>query len=285
MPGSGGSWATLFEGGPDPREWTWFVGFLPKAGTPAKHAGNFVDQVDQHANHQSYTGKADLFDGATYLGPYRLQVVSDYDGDGTPEAVVWTARIGQEVRSSARGVLWSFSQGAVAPYSKASKLSIAPFEVDPVASSEPSPLRDLDGDGRIDLLGYGPFFGVFKQGCGVIESFEALGPRLALHSLADGTFSERDAVAIAHAKVVCPTRPTQVLTFGEHGVDQGPTFSNLGCGRLWNVPASAIDSERKSACGAVQPASADCDAPRKCSAEVLAVLAAWSRQQAPFMLQ
>ena len=285
VPTSRGSWAALFEGGADPRAWTWFVGFLPRAGTLAKHAGNFVDQVDQRANHQSYTGKADLFDGATYLGPYRLQVVSDYDGDGAPEAVVWTARIGQEVRSSARGMLWSFSQGTVIPYAKASKLSVAPFEVDAVASSEPSPLRDLDGDGRVDLLGYGPFFGVFKQGCGVIESFEALGPRLALHSLADGTFSERDAAAIAQTKISCPTRPTQVLTFGEHGLDQRATFSDLGCARLWSVPASTIDSEKKSACGAVQPASTNCDAPRKCSAEALAVLAAWSRQQPPFMLQ
>ncbi len=282
---NGGSWATFSEGGGDPREWAWFVGFLPTSGTPAKHAGNFVDQVDEGAGHAAYTGKADLFDGATYLGPYRLQVVSDYDGDGTPEAVVWTARIGQEVRSSARGTLWSFAQGVVAPYGKASKLGIAPFEVDASAPREPVPLTDLDGDGRIDLLGYGPFFGVFKQGCGVIESFDALGPRLGWHALADGTFSEVDSTAVAQAMRQCPERPRRVLTIGEHGVDQRATFSNLGCARLWNVPASAIDTERRAVCGTVQPSASDCDAPRKCSAEALSVLAAWAKKRVPFTLK
>lgn len=285
VPGATGSWATFFEGGADPRAWAWFVGFLPKGGALAKHAGNFPDQIDQRVSHSAYSGKADLFDGATYLGPYRLQVVSDYDGDGTPEAVVWTAQIGQEVRSSARGLLWSFARGSVAPYAKADKLGVAPYEVDPNAPTEPAPLTDLDGDGRIDLLGYGPFFGVFKQGCGVIESFDALGPRLALHALADGSFSERDAAAIAYAKQRCPSPPTRVLTVGEHGVDQRAALSNLGCAKLWNAPASAIDGERRSACGDVQPPKSDCDAPRKCSPELLAVLAAWSNKKAPFTLE
>jgi hypothetical protein len=284
VPSATGSWATFFEGGADPRAWAWFVGFLPKGGALAKHAGNFPDQVDSRASDASYTGKADFFDDASYLGPYRLQVVSDYDGDGAPEAAVWTAQIGQEIRSSARGLLWSFSKGSVAPYAKAEKLAIAPFEVDPTAPTEPEPLQDVDGDGRIDLLGYGPFFGVFKQGCGVIESFDALGPRLTLHALADGGFSELDAAAVSHAKQQCPARPARIVAFGEHGVDQRATFSNLGCARLWNVPASAIDGERKSACGVIQPPSDDCEAKRKCSAEVLAVLAAWAKLKAPFTL-
>jgi len=203
------AWATFFEGGPDPRAWVWFVGFLPSGGATAKHPGNFIDQVDARALPATFTGKLDLFDGATYVGPYRLQVVCDYDGDGTPEAVVWTARLGQEVRSAARGVLWSFARGAVAPFPAADRLSIAPFEVDPNAQTEPAPLSDLDGDGRIDLLGYGPFFGVFKQGCGVIESFDALGPRLGWHALPDGTFSDSDRVARDIARRQCPTRPTR----------------------------------------------------------------------------
>jgi len=279
-----GTWATFFEGGEDPRAWAWFIGFFPRDGALAKHAGNFPDQVDNRASHSSYTGKTDLFDAPSYRGPYRIQVVSDYDGDGTPEAVVWTAQLGQEIRSSARGVLWSFSKGNVAPYGKTEKLAIAPFEVDPTAPIEPLPLKDIDGDGRVDLLGYGPFFGVFTQGCGVVESFDALGPRLALHARTDGGFSERDAAAVAYAKQQCPTRPARILAFGEHGVDRRATFSNLGCARLWNLPASAIDSERKVACGVTQPPSSDCDAKRKCSPEALAVLAAWVKLKAPFTL-
>ncbi|HET7542021.1 MAG TPA: hypothetical protein VFK05_19245 [Polyangiaceae bacterium] len=284
VPSTAGAWATFFEGGADPRAWAWFVGFLPKGGAPAKHAGNLPDQVDNRASHASFTGKVDLFDAPSYFGPYRLQVVSDYDGDGTPEAVVWTAQHGEEIRSSARGLLWSFAKGRVAPYGKAEKFGIAPFEVDPNAPSEPAPLKDVDGDGRIDLLGYGSFFGVFKQGCGVIESFDALGPRLVRHALADGGFSELDAAAVSYAKQQCPARPTRILAFGEHGVDERTTLSNLGCARLWNVPASAIDSERKAACGVTQPPSSDCEAKRKCSPEVLAVLAAWSKLKAPFTL-
>ena len=280
-----GAWATFFEGDADPRAWAWFVGFLPKGAAPAKHPGNLPNQVDQRASHTVYTGKVDLFDAPEYFGPYRLQVVSDYDGDGTPEAVVWTAQSGEEIRSSARGLLWSFAKGGVAPYGKAEKFGIAPFEVDPEAPTEPAPLKDVDGDGRIDLLGYGPFFGVFEQGCGVIESFDALGPRLVRHALADGGFSELDAAAVTYAKQQCPARPTRILAFGEHGVDERLTLSNLGCARLWNVPASAIDSERKSACGVAQPPSSDCEVKRKCSLEVLAVLTAWSKLKAPFTLQ
>jgi hypothetical protein len=285
VPSPGGAWATFFEGGTDPREWAWFVGFLPKSGALAKHAGNFVDQIDRRANHAAYTGKADLFDGATYVGPYRLEVVSDYDGDGTPEAVVWTAQIGQEVRSSARGLLWSFARGAVVPYAKADKLSIAPFEVTSTAPLEPAPLTDVDGDGRIDLLGYGPFFGVFKAGCGVIESFDAWGPRLALHARADGTFSDRDSAAVAHAKRQCPARPARIIAADEDRVDTRATFANLACARLWNVAANVIDAEKKATCGNRQPLDSDCDAPRKCGADVRAVFAAWSNKPAPFTLE
>ncbi|MEO6598860.1 MAG: hypothetical protein ABIQ16_03245 [Polyangiaceae bacterium] len=286
VPGDGGAWVTFFEGGTDPRAWAWFVGFLPQGGALAKHAGNFPDQVDARVNHAAYTGTGDLFDGSTYRGPYRLQVVSDYNGDGRPEAVVWTAQIGQEVRSSARGTLWTFESGHVAPYGKANKLAIAPFEVDVAVASEPAPLKDVDADGRVDLLTYGPFFGVFKQGCGVIESFDAFGPRLLQHSLPDGTFSDRDSVASSQAKRQCPAPPAHVLSFGEHGLDQPAAFTNLACARLWNVPASAIASERKAACGNTPPPpDTDCEAPRKCSSEALAVIAAWEKAQAPFTLK
>ena len=284
VPGAAGAWATFFDGGTDPRAWTWFVGFLPNDGALAKHAGNFPDQVDARSGHRTYTGRADQFEAASYFGPHRLQVVSDYDGDGTQEAVVWTAQIGQEIRGSARGVLWSFQKGSVVPYAHAEQWAIAPFEVDANAASETAPLTDVDGDGRIDLLGYGPFFGVFKQGCGVVESFDALGPRLALHALATGGFSERDAVAVQYAKQQCPARPTRILTFAESGVDRRATFANLGCARLWNVPASAIDSERKSACGVTPSASSDCETKHECAAEVLAVFAAWDKLKTPFTL-
>jgi len=285
VPGNGGAWATFFEGGADPRAWAWFVAFLPTDGPPAKHAGNFPDQIDERVKHAAYSGKADLFDAATYRGPYRLQVVSDYDRDGTPEAVIWTAQLGQELRSSARGMLWSFAKGVVAPYGKTDKLSLAPFEADASAASEPAPLTDLDGDGRIDLLGYGPFFGVFKQGCGVIESFDAVGPRLALHALADGNFSNRDSLVVAHAKLQCPSRPTRILAFGEQGIESRATFANLACARLWNVPASAIESERKLACSDSPSSVSDCDAPRRCSVEALAVIAAWAKVQPAFTLK
>jgi hypothetical protein len=285
VPSIGGSWATFFEGGTDPRQWAWFVGFLPRGATPAKHAGNFVDQIDGHASHAAYTGIADLFDGATYVGPYRLQVVSDYDRDGTPEAVVWTAQIGEEIRSSARGLLWAFAGGAVAPYGKAEKLSIAPFEVTANTPPEPAPLTDLDADGRIDLLGYGPFFGVFKRSCGVNESFDAFGPRLALHALADGTFSEGDSAVVANAKRQCPARPARIIVATANQVDEPATFSNLACARLWNLSTKAINAEKKATCGDVQPSSSDCDAPRKCGTNVLAVFAAWANKPAPFTLR
>jgi hypothetical protein len=285
VPATGGAWATLFEGGVDPRAWRWLVGFLPNDGTAVTHAGNFIDQVDAHAAPSTFTGKADLFDGATYAGPYRLQVVSDYDQDHSPEAVVWTAQLGQEVRSAARGVVWSFAHGAVEPFAGAARFSIAPFEVDASAPAEPTPLSDLDGDGRVDLLGYGPFVGVFKQGCGVVESFDALGPRLAMHALANGTFSDDDPVARAHAQRQCPARPARIVVFGEREVDRRTTLLNLACARLWNVPSRAVASETKAACAGDPPASADCDAPRKCSAEARAVLAAWADKKPPFTLK
>lgn len=285
VPTAAGAWATLFEGGSDPRGWRWLVGFFPTAGAAVTHAGNFIDQVDAHAAPTTFTGQADLFDGATYAGPYRLQVVSDYDQDHTPEAVVWTAQLGQEVRSGARGVVWSFAHGAVEPFAAAARFTIAPFEVDASAPAEPAPLSDVDGDGRIDLLAYGPFFGVFKQGCGVVESFDALGPRLAVHALADGTFSDVDPAARAHARRQCPARPARILAFGERELDRSTTLVNLACARLWNVPARAVASQTKAACAGDPPASADCDAPRKCSPEARTVLAAWADKKPPFTLE
>jgi len=79
--------------------------------------------------------------------------------------------------------------------------------------------------------------------------------------------------------------PHPLLTFGEHGLDRRTTFVNLACARLWNVPPRAVHTETKSACGIALSPNEDCDAPRKCSAEALAVLADWSRKKAPFTLE
>lgn len=109
MPTARGAWATHFEGGKDPREWTWFVAFMADSGERLQHPGNFIEDIDKQRIAALYTGKGDLFEAATYQGPIALQVVSDYDGDGVAEIVVWTAQIGEEGRTSARGTLWSLA--------------------------------------------------------------------------------------------------------------------------------------------------------------------------------
>jgi hypothetical protein len=286
VPVAGGAWAVAFDGGADPREWAWSVVHFDERGARSDHAGNFPDEIDKHTNPARYTGKANFFDDATYHGPIGMQVVSDYDEDHEPEAVVWTAELGDEVRSTARGMLWSFSKGAVLPYRKADKLGVAPFDRDFALGDEAAPLKDVDGDGRIDLLGYGPFNGVFPKTCGVLESLEALGPRLVVHSLLDGTFAAADPVVVADAKRQCPSAPSRIFIIDPTGhVDDSATFVQLACARLWGVPTATLDEEKDRVCGNAPAQFSGCDSPRVCSAELLLVFADWSRKKPPFRLK
>jgi len=112
----------------------------------------------------------------------------DWDGDGVSEAAV-RFQVSEHEGDGASAVrLFRVRGGAVVPYAPA-----AP--VGPIAG-----VRDVDGDGRPDLLLPSPWHVV--EHCGPGDN-EIAGPDLLAHALPDGTFSTDDAVARGHVARRC----------------------------------------------------------------------------------
>jgi len=135
-------------------------------------------------------------------------------------------------------------------------------------------LRDVDGDGRSDLLTPGPFEAMVPNVHGT--PVRDHGPLLLAHATADGGYSMNDHVAVAHARRLCPKRP-QSLTLPLDPKEKGVTvpavpfylterraegFTRVVCARLWGVPRSALDA-----------------------AELPDFLAAWATADVPLSLQ
>lgn len=134
--------------------------------------------------------------------------IFDFDHDGVPELFVDAREEGEEGHRASFIQLFTFRGGAIKPYD--TKLGM------PLEGS-----RDIDGDGRPDLLvaaGYTESL----EGCASGFSYDYPTPAFAAHALADGTFSLDDAQAKAFAKVTCPAPPTKIAS-----------STDAMCARLW----------------------------------------------------
>jgi hypothetical protein len=151
------------------------------------------------------------------------QALFDYDGDGVPEFLHGRRLTdpGGGGVTVIDGELWSYRGGRVVRY--------------PGVPTGIRLARDLDGDGRPDLL-FTPFRGKLSYGM-CYQVFDASSQEVdalfAAHSLPDGTFSSTDQVAIDHAKTWCPEPPDLAAT-GD------AAYQGIPCARAWGIEARKL---------------------------------------------
>jgi len=115
------------------------------------------------------------------LGAPAVNHSFDWDGDGDEEVLLLSSSSGHETGSSQMG-LFTFKQGAIVPYAPARGLDV-------------QTVKDVDGDGRPDLLTSGPYDDVTSDMGGGFFEVRLLEGLFVAHSLPDGTFSLGDPVA------------------------------------------------------------------------------------------
>lgn len=187
----------------------------------------------------------------------------DYDGDGEEELVLHTVTHGTEQADTAHGEVLTFRDGAVGPYRRADGV-------------EPEEARDVDGDGRPDLLTRAPYRGEGDDSPSDF-TYSMAGPALLAHSLADGGFSRDDAAARAHARTACPARLAAVFPTGnEIG------GSHVVCARVWGVPAADVVRAIRARCASVQEAGSG--NPRRPHCGDVRVLERWAALTPPVTL-
>lgn len=144
---------------------------------------------------------------------YGIRVVKDpwtydFDGDGVPEIFIDAHEEGEEGHHVARLELLSFRSAAIVRYAPAAAIAVAGA-------------KDVDGDGRPDLLiraGYTESL----EGCGSGFSYDTPDPWFIAHARPDGTFSFDDAAAKDFVRKSCPAKPASIAS----------SFDAV-CARLW----------------------------------------------------
>jgi len=197
----------------------------------------------------------------------------DFDGDGEAEAIVVVettddSESGVE-RPTRRGRVWTARAG-IQLYASARTIAV-------------EDVRDVDGDGRPDLITRGPYVASATISCGSQDSYPVTGPALVAHSLAAGTFASGDAIAADFARRECPGPPRRVMVRerGQAGASGGIAFAtsarNVACARLWGGATGPLVAAIATACR--RQTGATCkpcdDAP---------LLEQWARAAPPLLL-
>jgi hypothetical protein len=195
----------------------------------------------------------------------------DHDGDGEPEVFVRVATERHRAPTTAHGRLWTFRDAAVDVYPPSRAWVVAA-------------VRDVDADGRPDLLTHGHYATEAPGPCGE-SPHAALGPLLAAHSLPDGRFSDADAAARRADRAQCPAAtadPAGVVVSTPAGVDVAATFVRVVCARLWGASAAAVTQRVQAAGRALRSGG------RRCGQRApgdLDVLVEWAQAAPPVDLR
>lgn len=174
-----------------------------------------------------------------------LLEVYDLDSDGNPELLTHTHT---EICGCMGGPkttlgLWSLSDGALKEYAH------APEVLEPWADD--GGIRDIDGDGRIDFPSRGPYSDVTISNC---ESDVPLVPQIYVyHSLANGTFTDKDHVSQRSLQKYCGARPSlktlrDELTAQLKRADLSPVVSRLVCARAFGATKEQLLPPLRAAC-------------------------------------
>jgi hypothetical protein len=101
-------------------------------------------------------------------------------------------------------------------------------------------IRDVDGDGRPDIITHEPYVDSATINCGSGDGYSVYGPALLVHSLPDGTFSSVDAQAMLFAKRECAVKPSPVILISEY---KATLRSDGWTGRLVLYARADIDGD------------------------------------------
>lgn len=191
-----------------------------------------VVRVDVEGKRQSANfGSFDVVPGSLEFAALQAY---DYDNDGHDELIV-----PYEIKASAPGAtptfvspVWSFTASAIVPYAKA-----------PTVSGGIG-VEQLDFDMRPDFGTYAGFVAYLGSDCGTKTCpSRVTGPKLYLHSLPDGGFSDHDEAAHNALKRGCSSRPSSIVAMSGDQLNAPQTAKNLVCSRAFGTPAEAVFAE------------------------------------------
>ncbi|WP_394844322.1 hypothetical protein LZC95_45630 [Pendulispora brunnea] len=166
-----------------------------------------------------------------------LEALADYDGDGEIEILRLHDALAHEGSPEHDVAVLTFKDGDVKPYPPAAALKI-------------DAQRDIDGDGRPDLLSRGPYASVTVSDA-LGNEWNVGSAMFAYHALPNGAFELGDAASIAYTRSRCPSAPKDVPitlddTTGATGHEA--LADSLVCARLWGMPQEKIDRAWGSVC-------------------------------------
>jgi hypothetical protein len=231
IPTKGGKWAThvhKVEIGPEVGfSARWSLDFVPDAGSPSS-----VFPTEQ-------TELSDGMNYSTSMSQYTVKLAAyDYDADGISEMIVSLVGDYHEGEDFAAGRVYTAKTGHVESYAPAAKIVF-------------DEVKDVDQDGRPDLLFHGPFDAVVES-CGSGFGYRVKGPLLVAHAKGDGTFALSDDVAEKQARSECPKKPARIV---EKGSEERTEVSarNVACSRLWGASPGDLKKRVGAECKLKKP--------------------------------
>ncbi|APR86813.1 hypothetical protein A7982_12162 [Minicystis rosea] len=243
------------------------VKVTPVAGPSADSSGSVEIDAPWSLVHVDAAGKRTAMHGGTlHIASYRAADARvfepfDYDGDGDDEVLLRTSH-GSWSAGESEGHVMTARGGTVTRYAPAASIDVAGVE-------------DVDGDGRPDLLTFGPYRPE-TQWCS-FEPDPAGRVELVAHALPGGDFSLKDAAASAFAKRACPAKPT-ALTVDKF--DAG-SMTAVRCARLWGrSEAEAVRAIRRTCTGQLE----QCGQHGKGNCLHFDAMMAWAKATPPLQL-
>jgi len=162
---------------------------------------------------------------AQYVSLTRF-IVFDWDGDGRGELSFEEIHEAEEGMDGARVAnrYWMFT---------ATPSAVREFgDLGPQTDE----VRDVDGDGRPDVIVKSPWFSQAGT-CGINGDVFLSGPLLLRHALPGGVFSDDDAVAQSFLAEQCRDRPPPLRIAGDEARLASPLV-RVGCARFWGLSAA-----------------------------------------------
>ncbi len=145
----------------------------------------------------------------------------DFDGDGVDEVILHAHR-NSEGYSAPAFEIWTVRGGRVVPYPTGIKTAITGID-------------DVDGDGRPDIE-------TIEVGADVTPGIGSpifVGPTVVYHSLPNGAFSGRDAVARGAFERACPPE-LRALDEASFPTEEETLVMRVACARAAGMSAAAV---------------------------------------------